>query len=144
MENKYVKVPFIFIISFLLFTAAFSSLYTPAPAHAYALTDMVGEKVVRFYEEDIAGETFISNINPARKARMCENYGVNENKLNAVLILQDLGARVGIPQTASDLAKMTDKQLFSTGKTIITAYIDTLNDSQKSTLKDKFKSAISG
>ncbi len=112
-------------------------------ATAGSITEMAGENIVRFYEEEIAGERFISNMNPARKARMCASYKISENRLNAVLILQDLGARVGIPQSADDLAKMNDKALISTGKTVICAYIGTLTDEEKQDLKEKFKSAIS-
>ncbi len=127
------------VVSVLLSASAQS-----APvAYAYGLPDMAGDNVVRFYEEEIAKEKFISNMNPARKARTCERYGISNERLNAVLILQDLGARVGIPQNVDELAKMNDKALISVGKTVICAYIDTLTEEEKQDLKVKFKSAIS-
>lgn len=143
MEKNSTRFYTVLIAIFVLAVAIIGTqTFGARTATAGSITEMAGENVVRFYEDEIAEEKFISNINPARKARMCATYKISENRLNAVLILQDLGARVGIPQSADDLAKMNDKALISTCKTVICAYIDTLTDEEKQDLKEKFKVAM--
>lgn len=143
MTNVVAKSILYIAVAILLASVAVG-VQSGAPAHAAGITEMAGDNIVRFYEEEIVGEKFISNMNPARKARTCAKYGISENRYNAVLILQDLGARIGQPQKADELAKMNDKVLISTGKTLITAYIATLTEEEKADLKVKFKSAVKG
>lgn len=144
MNKKTLNIAGVLALILTVVSVVISSSTQNAPvAHAYGLPDMAGDNIVEFYEEEIAKEKFISNMNPARKARTCERYGISKERLNAVLILQDLGARVGIPQNVDELAKMNDKALISVGKTVICAYIDTLTEEEKQDLKEKFKSALS-
>lgn len=113
-------------------------------ASAAAITDLVNDDMVRFYEDNIAGEVFVSNMSQARRERLRERYGVSDCKLNTILLLQDLGARTGRPQDLDVLAKKKDKQLVSIAKPLIKAYSATLSAEEKAELKNKFKQQMRG
>ncbi len=129
-----------FAACLLLFAMWFMQIPNSANvADAYDVEDLVSDDVVLFYEKSIAEENFITGISPFRKQRMCETYSVSEKKLNALLILQDLGARIGEKQNLNDLAKMNDRQLSAYGKKVVITYISTLSDERKMELKQEWK-----
>lgn len=136
------KVKFCVISLILLLAVCAVCTAVPADqtvASAAGLTDMVTPKIVGFYEEKIAGEPFISSMSEGTRTRLKDTYDVNDTRLNALLILEDLGARTGKPQNLRELSQMSDNRLFSTGKTLINAYSATLSDEEKDELKAGFK-----
>ena len=105
---------------------------------------MINEDVVHFYEDEIAHEKFISTMSERQMNRLTSTYSVSQNRLWILLIIEDLGARVGNHKNLTELTKMTDKQLFSYGKGVIVSFVDTLTDEEKEVLKAGFKQALEG
>ncbi len=108
-------------------------------AQGGAITDMVDERVVEFYENEIARDSFISSMSKQKINRLCTSYNIDVNRLYCALILSDLGGMVGHHKDIDEIAKMKDKDLVSYGKTVISAYVDTLSEDEKQALKESFK-----
>lgn len=99
---------------------------------------MVDDEIVSFYEQEIAGENIVSSIDFETREKFKTALGIDDGKLNSIIILKDLGARTNNPQTLQKLAKMNDKQLFLTAKTLISAYCEKLTPEEKERLKQRF------
>ncbi|MCQ2602401.1 MAG: hypothetical protein MJ193_00595 [Clostridia bacterium] len=110
----------------------------PKQANAKGLTDMVDDKIVSFYEEEIAGENVVTRIDFQAREKMKKSLKIDDGKLNSVIILKDLGERTNNPQTLQNLSKQSDKQLFLTAKTLISKYCETLSPEEKARLKQEF------
>lgn len=141
--NFKTKLSVIALVALLSLTALFCLADTSAPvAEAAGILDMVSPSVIRFYEDNIAHENFITSMTAARHDKLCRMYGVSGKRLDTLLVLQDLGARVDNPQSLSEMSKMTDNQVVSTGKTLIEAYVATLSPEEKEYLKQEFYAVL--
>ena len=134
-----------FIALFVLALSLFVALVPSSQiAQGAFFDDMINEDVVHFYEDEIAHEKFISTMSERQMNRLTSTYSVSQNRLWILLIIEDLGARVGNHKNLTELTKMTDNQLFSYGKGVIVSFVDTLTDEEKEVLKAGFKQALEG
>ncbi len=141
ISKTYLSAILLFVVMTILMLT-FVALPHRNVAMAGSITDMVDEEVVKFYEEKIAGDNFISSMSQYKIKRLMEAYNVDRNRLYTALILSDLGGRVDNHKNVDEIAQMKDKQLISYGKTVITAYIDTLSEEEKEALKSEFKALL--
>ncbi len=110
----------------------------PKTAEAKKLTDMVDDKIVAFYEEEIAKENVVTSLDFSAREKLKTALKIDDGKLNSIIILKDLGERTDNPQTLQELAKMSDKRLISIAKTLISAYCEKLSPEEKERLKQEF------
>lgn len=104
----------------------------------WALNKITPE-AIRAYEEEIAGEPFISSLSADTLARMAKNLGVEVRKLKALMLLKDLAGRTGADFTLKQLAERGDWELIKLARKYGKAYYDTLSKEERDVLKDKFK-----
>ena len=148
--NSMTNTFFNFRSTLIIVAIALTVLLTAVPAPATQVArcaffdDMINRDVVEFYEEKIAGEPFVSKMSQKQIDLLKSTYGVDQNRLWLLLILEDLGARVDNHKDLAELTKMKDNQLFSHGKALVESYIATLTDEQKEDLKAGFKEALGG
>ena len=99
---------------------------------------MIDDEFISFYEEKIAGRPIITNMDKKVFSDMQSRYGLTENRLTMLLVLEHFSRLVNQPKTIDELTKMSDNQLISYAKRLIALYSKNLDDTQKETLKDDF------
>ncbi|MBO5983041.1 MAG: hypothetical protein J6Q06_04155 [Clostridia bacterium] len=107
-------------------------------AKASGFEDMIDEDFISFYEDKIAGSPIITNMDKKVFSDMQSRYGLTENRLTMLLVLEHFGGLVNQPKTIDKLTKMSDNQLISYAKRLIALYSKNLDDTQKEALKDDF------
>lgn len=106
------------------------------------LLKFVTPELIGTYEENIAKEPFVSEASPAKLRRLSRRLSVSEQKLKALMLLQDLAARSGDNVSLEDLAALGDSDLIKTAKRYMEAYGETLSEEERESLKAKFKATI--
>lgn len=106
------------------------------------LLKFVTPELIGTYEENIAKEPFVSEASPAKLRRLSRRLSVSEQKLKALMLLQDLAARSGDNVSLEDLAALGDSDLIKTVKRYMEAYGETLSEEERESLKAKFKAAL--
>lgn len=112
---------------------------TVAQAESRGIYDFITPKVIEFYEQNISRSVILSDMKPQKLARMCKKFNVDEGKLKAIILLQDLSVRTGERLDIKQLAAMSDADLIKEAKNRVQAYAATLSDAEKEELKSKFK-----
>lgn len=117
--------------------------YCTAYAESAGVADWVMSKItpeaIRAYEEEIAGEPFISNLSPSDLSVAAEKLGVDIRKLKALMLLKDIAERTGEDVSLETLAAKSDFELLRMARKCGKAYYDTLSKDERETLKNKFK-----
>lgn len=106
------------------------------------LLKFVTPELIGTYEENIAKEPFVSEASPAKLRRLSRRLSVSEQKLKALMLLQDLAARSGDNVSLEDLAALGDSDLIKTAKRYMEAYGETLSEEERESLKAKFKATL--
>lgn len=106
------------------------------------LLKFVTPELIGTYEENIAKEPFVSEASPAKLRRLSRRLSVSEQKLKALMLLQDLAARSGDKVSLEDLAALGDSDLIKTAKRYMEAYGETLSEEERESLKAKFKATL--
>lgn len=135
----------IILTTLLALTILFLALSpSPSVAQGAFFDNLAKESVIRFYEDEIAGEPFVSKMSQSQFDLLQRTYNLSQQRLRLLLVLEDLGARVGNHKDLAEMSKMKDNQLFSYGKSLVVSYIDTLSEEDKDKLKAGFKEALEG
>lgn len=111
---------------------------------AASVYDMLNSDLIEMYETEIAGESIVSDKSAAQLARTAERLGVSVEKLRAMLLLQDLMAKVGRSASLDELAAMNDMKLLSLVKQCAEEYLSTLPPERQALLERKLKAALKG
>lgn len=106
------------------------------------LLKFVTPELIGTYEENIAKEPFVSEASPAKLRRLSRRLSVSEQKLKALMLLQDLAARSGDNVSLEELAALGDSDLIKTAKRYMEAYGETLSEEERESLKAKFKATL--
>ena len=103
---------------------------------------MIDDEFISFYEEKIAGSHIITNMDKKVFSNMQSRYGLTENRLTMLLVLEHFGGLVNQPKTIDELTKMSDNKLFLYVKGLIKSYGDTVDDVRKEELEQEFLALI--
>ncbi len=141
MRNaKYAIITLILLLALLL--PLTRVLCAPMTCYGADLFAVLNDDMIKLYEDEIAKEEVVSNQSSAKLERLSEALDVSVNKLKAMLIVQDMSARVGDRVSLSKLATLNDLQLIAFAKEKVDIYGESLTDEQKSDLKSKAKDAL--
>ena len=138
----------LFVCSLLL-VALMLALCTPfaisqnavanAESDAYS---MLNDEVIALYEREIANGAVVTNLKDKTISSLAEKNGFTVKKVQALILLSDLSARVGNKKTFVELAKMSDLSILVFGKKCIDKYAKTLPKERQEELKEMFLSAV--
>lgn len=121
-----------------------SGEYACSSSNENGIFDLLSPELVRVYEENVSKEPVVSDLSPARLARMAQKYGCGEKKMCALIVVRDMAARAGGSVTLAELSKESDLALIKRAKQYVDVYAATLSDEEKKDLEDKFKAALKG
>lgn len=136
---------FILIVAAMLFSAAvftFDEGESRKLCSAASVYDMLNPRIIEIYETEIAGESVVSDMSAATLSRTAERLGISVEKLKAVLMLQDLAARVGRSVSLNELAAMNDLKLFTFFKQCAEDYLSTQPEGRRQELEKLLKDAL--
>lgn len=145
LTKPFVFALFIAIIAAMLFSAAvftFDEAENRKLCSAASVYDMLNPRIIELYETEIAGERVVSDISAATLSRTADRLGISVEKLKAVLMLQDLAARVGRNVSLNELAAMNDFKLFSLFKQCAEDYLSTQPEGRRQELEKLLKDAL--
>lgn len=111
-------------------------------ANASGFEDVIDDEFISFYEEKIAGSPIITNMDKKVFSDMQSRYGLTENRLTMLLVLEHFGGLVNQPKTLDELTEMSDNKLFLYAKGLIKSYGDTVDDVRKEELEQEFLALI--
>lgn len=111
-------------------------------AYAASIYDKLTPALVEAYETEIAGAPIVSGKSQAYLQRSAQQLGVCVGKLKAIILLQDLVAKLGENSSLSTLAAMNDLELLFYAKNKATAYANTLAPERRDQLKAILLSAL--
>ena len=138
---------FILIVAAMLFSAAvftFDGEENRKLCSAASVYDMLNPRIIEIYETEIAGESVVSDMSAATLSRTADRLGISVEKLKAVLMLQDLAARVGRSVSLNELAAMNDLKLFTFFKQCAEDYLSTQPEGRRQELEKLLKDALKG
>ena len=69
-------------------------------------------------------------------------YGLTENRLKFLLVLESFGKVVGCPKNFDELTEMTDNKLVLYVKRLIKTYSETIDEAQKKELEEEFQGML--
>ncbi len=104
-------------------------------AYAAGIYDRVTPELIALYEKEISACPVVSDQNPARLLKTAEGLGIELNKLKALMLLQDLSARVGREISLSALAEKSEWALILYAKQCGDDYLAALPEEQRQRLK---------
>lgn len=111
---------------------------------AAGVYDLLTPKMIEIYETEIAGESVVSEMSASVLARAAERFGISAKKLKAIILLQDLAARVGQSASLGELAAMNDLKLFAFFKQCAEKYLSAQPEGRRQELERLLKDALKG
>ena len=145
-KTKAFRTALLFVLAFAMILGAMCCTFCNndiPTAEAYGtIYDMLSPELISIYETEIAGEPIVSKLGDAKLQRTADRLEITVAKLKAIMLLQDLCARVGEDITLSRLATMKDFALIKLAKEQAEKYAATLPETRRSELKEKFLAAI--
>ncbi|MBQ9276411.1 MAG: hypothetical protein IJ226_02325 [Clostridia bacterium] len=145
MKNAISKQLFVCSLLVALIVALCVPFATSQTAVANAESDvysMLNDEVITLYEREIAGESVVTNLTNKTISSLAEKNGFTVKKVQALILLSDLSARVGDKKTFVELAKLPDLSLLVFGKKCVDKYAKTLPKERQEELKEMFLSAV--
>lgn len=109
---------------------------------AASIFDCVTPEVVRFYEEEIAGEQIISDKSEAQLCAIAKRYGISVAKARGALIVYDFSNRTGGGVDFPQIAQMSELKILSFFKARAEVYKQSLSEEKKEELKQKAKDTL--
>lgn len=124
-------------------TGADADCVTPTPCGIaeYVLSKITPE-FIAVYENKVARAQIVSDMSEAEISLAASELNVSEQKLKALLLLQDLVSRTSKPVPVSALAGLSDGELFRLARRAAKTYAETLSESEREELKAEFKAAL--
>lgn len=113
-----------------------SGEYTATASDIY---NLLTDEMILFYEDEIAGERFVTSMKSASLQRLAGKLGISTQKTKALLLLCDFAQRNGDYVNINDLASKKDSEIIRIGKNYINRYKSTLSDAEVEQLKQRFK-----
>ena len=117
-------------------------LADPSETYAGNIYDRLTPQLVELYETEIAGAPIVSGKSQAYLQRSASQFGISLGKLKAIMLLQDLVAKIGENASLSELAQMGDLELMFYAKNKATTYANTLAPERRDQLKSMLLSAL--
>lgn len=133
-----------FILSLLFVTACFAAIGASSGdkadvAYAGDFYDMINDKHIELYENEIAGEKVVSQLNKEMLAKMAQNYGVPVEKMKTALVFKHALNSAGVDITLEKAASLTPGEIYSYGKVYV-KYLKTVkSEDELKVLAEKFK-----
>lgn len=111
-----------------------SEVYSLSECYPSAVSDvfdLVTKELIDFYEKDFNPAKPITGMTDEHLKTLMKTYGISQNKLNTLLILQDIAKLNGERVSLNKLVKFSTKQLFAFGQKHFTAYVEKLPKEKK-------------
>ena len=106
-----------------------SEVYSMSECYPSAINDifdLVTRELIEFYEKDFNPAKPITGMSSDHVKTLMKTYGISQNKLNTLLILQDIAKLNGERISLNKLVKFSTKELFAFGKKHFTDYVEKL------------------
>ncbi len=113
-----------------------------SPAYGTSVYDLLTPELISMYEREISLCPIVGNKPEAFLERTAQNLGISTAKLKAVMLLQDLAARLDENVSLSHLAAMSDLELIVYAKERATTYANTLAPERREQLKSMLFAAL--
>lgn len=116
--------------------------YSSSGAYMTSASDiynLLTDEMILFYEDEIAGEHFITSMKSASLQRLANKLNISTQKTKTLLLLCDFAQRNGDYVNINDLANKKDSEIIRIGKNYINRYKSTLSDAEVEQLKQRFK-----
>lgn len=101
--------------------------------------DLVTPALIKFYETDFNPACPVTSLTAEKREILTKKLHISSNKLNALLILQDVAALNGKQVSLEKLNGMNLKELFQFGKTNFETYVNALPKAQQEKIIADFK-----
>lgn len=101
--------------------------------------DMLTPELISYYETYIAKEKVVTGIKPQKLIRLTETYNVSENKMFALIIVQDIASKNKQKVSLTVLSEKSDNELIAYGREQFVVYIEGLPEEEKQMLAEKFE-----
>ena len=112
------------------------------PAYGGGVYDMLTPELISIYEREIALCPVVSNKSATMLERTAQSLNISTAKLKAIMLLQDLAAKLGEDVSLTRLAEMSDVELFIYAKDRGSAYANALSPERRDELKGMLLSAL--
>ena len=99
--------------------------------------DLITPALIKFYETDFNPDCPVTSLTADKREILTKKLQISSNKLNALLILQDVAALNGKQVSLEKLNGMNLKELFQFGKNNFETYVNALpKDRQEKIIAD--------
>ena len=128
------------LLSFVLFFMLSTGELTVAMASSFE--DIIDEEFISFYESKISKSPVITNMDEKTLEAIMSKYGLTENRLKFLLVLESFGKVAGCPKNFDELTEMTDNKLILYVERLIKTYSETIDEAQKKELEEEFQGML--